>query len=390
LKVDIERFKGNTPLKFLTFLDGTKFYLVGGCVRDLLLNRPLKDIDIVLERQSYSFIENFSLIFGAPRITRSQFLTLKIETPKGTFDVARTRFELYEVPGKLPKVYPAYDIVRDLKRRDFTINSMAIELWPRTFELVDPLGGFEDLRERILRVNKRGSFVDDPTRAFRAIRYRHRFGLSYDPSTEMEFENLQKSLPRISFTRIKNEIARIACEEKRLLMFKEIGERKILKIWDESFSSFNLDILEKLDKVLPRAEENWLYFLIPFGLENYFEKHPYNFRVYERRALELLFKPVGVSSSPRLSEIHTLLKDADSEAVKVWGILKGVSLETLEEYLSKRELLKNSVRLSALVKKLGNPQKVKKAYSLLVSALLDGEIEFGEEEQFLRKILPEL
>ncbi|MDI6850965.1 MAG: hypothetical protein QMD82_03390 [bacterium] len=390
MKVDLDLIKGERLLKLILLLDGEKFYIVGGCVRDLLLHKSLKDVDIVVERLNRSFIKNFLLIFGAESYYKSQFLTFKIETSKGIFDIARARGEYYEAAGKLPRVYPVYDIVKDLKRRDFTINSMAIELWPRTFKLIDPLGGLEDLKGRILRVNKRGSFIDDPTRAFRAIRYRYRFGLSYDKSTEIEFENLNRSLPNISFARVRNEIARVVCEEKRFLMLKEIGERGILKIWDESFNCFDVKLLEELDRILPRTENKWFYFLIPFGLENYFKKNPLNFKVSERKILELLFKSLDLSLLSHPSGIHSVLKDAEADTVRVWGSLKGVKQDLLMDYLSRRDLLKNSIRLNVLIKRLGNFERAKKAYNLLVHALLDGEIEPGEEEEFLRKILPNL
>lgn len=388
--VDFDRIKGERLLRLILSLDGEKFYIVGGCVRDLLLNKSLKDIDVVVERLNRSFIKNFLLIFGVQNYSKSQFLTFKIGTSKGIFDIARARGEYYEAPGKLPRVYPVYDIVKDLKRRDFTINSMAIEFWPRTFKLIDPLGGFDDLKSRILRVNKKGSFIDDPTRAFRAIRYRHRFDFRYDQMTENEFENLNRSLPNLSFARLRNEIARVVCEEKRFLMLKEIGERGILRIWDESFNSFDVKMLEELDRILPRAEDKWFYFLIPFGLENYFKKYPYNFKVSERKILELLFKSLDLSSLSRPSGMHSVLKDAEAETVRVWGALKSVKQELLMDYLWKRDLLKNSIRFNVLVKRLGNFERARKAYNLLVRAFLDGEIEPGEEEEFLRKILSDL
>lgn len=153
-------------------------FLVGGAVRDLLLGRGRADIDLVVEGDA----EALATRLGAEVIAHERFGTAKLTLNGHEVDVARARAESYPHPGALPEVEPGADLAADLRRRDFTINAMAIPLQgePR---LVDPYGGQADLATRQLRVLHEDSFVDDPTRAIRAARYAARFGLTLEAET---------------------------------------------------------------------------------------------------------------------------------------------------------------------------------------------------------------
>src|SRR5512140_1228499 len=141
---------------------GVAAYLVGGPVRDLALGRPAKDIDLALESHADRVAHDLARQLDATLRSFPQFLTYKIvsdELPE--VDVATTRAEEYVEPGALPAVTPS-SLARDLGRRDFGINAIALEL--STGTIVDPLGGLEDLKKRRLRVLHERSFLDDPTR----------------------------------------------------------------------------------------------------------------------------------------------------------------------------------------------------------------------------------
>lgn len=152
-------------------------FLVGGCVRDLLLGRRLRDLDLVVEGDPVSLARESAAEMGAEAHGPSPFLTCRIEGPSGLrIDVAMSRRERYRSAAALPEVSPA-PIEEDLLRRDFTMNSLAIVLTgPSRGRLLDPAGGLEDLRARRLRLHHDRSLVDDPTRAFRAARYAARYG----------------------------------------------------------------------------------------------------------------------------------------------------------------------------------------------------------------------
>lgn len=387
MKFPSEVILGSSVLRKISQVDGEEFYLVGGCVRDLILGKPLLDVDILLRKQSRTFVKNVSLIFPPTKeLFWNRFLTSKIESPRLVLDFARARVEEYEKYGKLPKVEPCYSIEKDLKRRDFTINSMALELWPRTYRLIDPLGGYEDLKKKIIRVNKRDSFLDDPTRAFRAIKYKVRFNFAYDESTELEFEKVRISMPAISFQRIKNEIKRIVVEEERVEMLKEVYERKLLFYWNSDFNSFNENLLERLGKALTFEERNWHFFLIPFGLENYFKDHKNEFTRKERYELELIMER-GAPENLKFSWLFKIFHSVEYGALKVWALYQNIDLGFIESYYDRLLAIKPGISLKDLIRRIGNPEKARNLYMRLYCALLDGEISPGEEEIFLKRIL---
>ncbi|HET9437053.1 MAG TPA: CBS domain-containing protein [Gaiellaceae bacterium] len=156
-------------------------YLVGGTVRDILLGEPSFDVDIAVEGDAIAFAYALAQTLGGRATPHPKFGTAVVSYGDGEHvDVVTTRTEFYDAPGALPTVERA-GLREDLFRRDFTINAMAASLAPADFgRLVDPYGGRADLEERVLRVLHNLSFIDDPTRIFRGIRYEARYGLRFD------------------------------------------------------------------------------------------------------------------------------------------------------------------------------------------------------------------
>jgi tRNA nucleotidyltransferase (CCA-adding enzyme) len=153
-------------------------YLVGGTVRDILLGEEGFDIDIAVEGDAIEFARSLAAALGGRITPHRKFGTAIVQYGEGDrIDVVTTRTEFYDAPGALPTVERA-GLREDLFRRDFTINAMAVTLEPASFgRLFDPFGGRVDLRAGLLRVLHNLSFIDDPTRIFRAIRYEARYGL---------------------------------------------------------------------------------------------------------------------------------------------------------------------------------------------------------------------
>ncbi len=154
-------------------------YLAGGVVRDALLGRDIgsPDLDVVVEGDGPGVARALASALGAPIVEHERFLTATVgPTPAGPVDVATARAERYETRGAVPRVMPS-SIAQDLRRRDFTVNAMAVELASGTLALLDPHGGRQDLEARRLRILHPASFVEDPTRIFRAARYAARLGL---------------------------------------------------------------------------------------------------------------------------------------------------------------------------------------------------------------------
>lgn len=160
-------------------------YLIGGAVRDLLLERPSFDIDLMVEGDAIALAKDLAARLGAKIKVHEPFGTAHVTLPSGKrLDLATARVEHYPYPGSLPVVSPS-TVRQDLSRRDFTINALAMRLNPEAFgELLDFFGGVRDLRERVLRVLHPISFIEDPVRLFRAVRFETKLGFRMDAVTE--------------------------------------------------------------------------------------------------------------------------------------------------------------------------------------------------------------
>jgi tRNA nucleotidyltransferase (CCA-adding enzyme) len=205
---------------------GDPVYLVGGAVRDLLLGRGRADIDLVVEGDAGELAGRL----GAEATSHERFGTAKVKLNGHEVDIAGARSESYPHPGALPVVEPSAELETDLRRRDFTINAMAIPLRgePR---LIDPHGGEADLATRKLRVLHDSSFVDDPTRALRAARYAARFGFGLEERTAELIR--ATNLTTVSADRREAELLRLAAEENAASGFALLAEWGLLELRTE-------------------------------------------------------------------------------------------------------------------------------------------------------------
>jgi tRNA nucleotidyltransferase (CCA-adding enzyme) len=159
-------------------------FLVGGAVRDLLRGADAVDLDLAVEGDARSVGRALADRLGGMAREHERFGTATVLAGELVFDLATTRRETYEEPGALPRVEAAA-LDEDLGRRDFAINAMAVGLTGDDLgHLYDPRGGTADLEEGVVRVLHDGSFIDDPTRLLRAVRYEVRLGFRMDRRTE--------------------------------------------------------------------------------------------------------------------------------------------------------------------------------------------------------------
>ncbi len=188
---------------------GARAWLVGGPVRDLLLGGVSPDLDIAVEGPVEAVAEALAERLGGRVHKTTAFLTATVVLADGPeIDVAHARTETYPEPGALP-VVAAARIEDDLRRRDFTVNAMALALEPGEFgNLLDPHGGRADLRARLLRVLHDASFEDDPTRLLRAARFRLRLGFELEEHTrELLNRAVAERRPAaLSGARLRNEL----------------------------------------------------------------------------------------------------------------------------------------------------------------------------------------
>lgn len=209
---------------------GIGLYLVGGVVRDLLLGRPNLDLDFVVEGDAIQFAEAVKAQLGGQVYAFKPFGTAKWVMSKQVealdhIDFASARFEFYEHPTALPTVYSS-SIKLDLQRRDFTINSLAAQVSPSAFvgRILDYYGGLRDLESRCIRVLHSLSFIDDPTRILRAVRFEHRLMFQIEERTATLMVTALPMLQRVTGERLRNEINLLLKEqnpEQGLLLLQQ-------------------------------------------------------------------------------------------------------------------------------------------------------------------------
>ena len=205
---------------------GLPLWLVGGSVRDLLLEQSPLDLDLVVEGDAPQLASVLAGELGGEVTARSQFGTARLQTQGLKLDLASARRESYAHPGALPTVQPGGQH-EDLARRDFTINAMAATLGSAQFgQVVDPFGGQEDLVQCRIRVLHPGSFADDATRILRAVRYETRLGFRMDATTERLARQGADYLKTISGARLRRELERTFQEARpqdALARARELG-----------------------------------------------------------------------------------------------------------------------------------------------------------------------
>lgn len=244
----------------------TRLFLVGGIVRDIILNRQIEDIDIIVEGDYQSiklFRESVSNKINAPYIEYNRFGTATFSLEEGVYlDVAMSRIEQYIEPAALPVVNPG-SVWMDLRRRDFTINSIAIHIQsPISGVLIDPFRGKKDINSKKIKVLHPLSFVEDPTRIFRAIRFEQRFSFIIEKETKSYLNNAINMgiIERLSNERLGNEIEKLFSEKTATLSIKRLYELNL-------FHSMRLDnLIEQQYAILENLYEK--YFLIKDLLEN--------------------------------------------------------------------------------------------------------------------------
>lgn len=250
-------------------------YAVGGFVRDILLKWPNLDIDLVVEGDGIKFAVHLSKKLGGRIRAHKKFRTAIVILPDGQrIDVATARLEYYEHPAALPTVELS-SIKLDLFRRDFTINALAIELNPKRFgRLVDFFGGQKDIKEKKIRVLHSLSFIEDPTRILRAIRFEQRYNFELGVQTEKLIKNALKldMLTKLSGSRIFHELKLILEEEDPILCLKRLDSFDILSQIHPilKLNKQKSELLEEIKEVLnwykllytSPEPERWIVYLL--------------------------------------------------------------------------------------------------------------------------------
>jgi tRNA nucleotidyltransferase (CCA-adding enzyme) len=236
----------------LAQLAACPLYLVGGPVRDCLLGRRVLDLDLAIEGDAINVARTLTDEVGGRLTVHTRFGTAKWLAPDHTrsIDLAMTRTETYAQPGALPEVARG-TLAADLVRRDFTVNALALRLDGDHFgELIDRHGGERDVQAGIVRVLHPRSFVDDPTRLFRAARFEQRFGWAISDETLALIPAALPILDVISGDRLRHELELIFREERPDRSLRRLDEWGALRQIDRA-----LHVDDRSAQRLTRAHE---------------------------------------------------------------------------------------------------------------------------------------
>ncbi len=232
---------------------GYGVYAVGGFVRDLLLEVPNFDVDLVVEGSGIDYGTHLARALEGRCTAHEEFGTAVVTLPDGQkLDVATARTELYTRPAALPVVRGS-TLKQDLYRRDFTINAMALRLHPESFgRLVDFFGAQRDLQAGVIRVLHNLSFIDDPTRIFRAIRFEQRYGFRMESNTEHLLRSAVglEVLSLVSPQRVRDELILILSEPRPIPAIQRMDRLKVLRLVHP-----DLHLGERTRRILEDVEE---------------------------------------------------------------------------------------------------------------------------------------
>lgn len=386
-------------------------FVVGGCVRDLLLGIKNLDLDLVVEGDGIAYAQKLGDILHAKVKVHERFGTAVLILPDGfKLDVATARTEYYEYPAALPTVEQS-SIKKDLYRRDFTMNALAVRLNGKGFgDVLDFYGGQRDLNDKVIRVLHGLSFVEDPTRVFRAIRFESRFGFHLGKDTAALIAGAVKMnlFHRLSGHRLLEELKLLLSEREAKQGIKRLAKLNLLKFihpklsWSDRLDRLVAALEEAVDwyrlLYLDRKMDVWLVYMM--GLLELLPEHAVKdmlkrFPFSESEATRLKMARVGCHNIIRRlaskralkpAEVHHLVSRLSDEMLLIlMAKSKGETVKRrVSAYLTTYQHVKPTLtgaELKAMGLKPG-PQ-FKKILEQLFDARLNGEVTTEEEERQL-------
>jgi tRNA nucleotidyltransferase (CCA-adding enzyme) len=399
---------------------GFNAYLVGGCVRDLLRGERNLDIDIVIEGDGIAFAKRLAEVIGAKVITHERFGTaqilisqeskvksqqpvaesgvksqesrVKIEELRLKIDVATARTEYYERPAALPMV-EASSIKKDLYRRDFTINTLAVKLNTKDFGLlIDYFGGQRDLRDRVIRVLHNLSFIEDPTRAFRAIRFSERFGFKLSKHTESLIKSAVRMniFEKLSGTRLYDELMLTFDETDPIKALKRLADYYLLKVIHPK-----IVFTPEMESLLRSVHDTIAWFKLLFLDEKYNKGVLYIMALlYKLNAeeRELALKRLSVSLNMKekivkgLSASQEILRKLKPDnPVEIYNLLSKYEIESILFSMALTEENENKKAISHFLVELRNIKPLLTGKDLKALGITPGP----KYSQILKRILNE-
>ncbi len=339
---DILKKIGNTAEEM-----NVRVYLIGGLVRDLLLAKKNEDLDIVVEGDGINFAKKIANVLGCKIRIHQDFGTAVLNINKNLkIDIATSRSEYYPYPAALPRVEKA-QLKQDLYRRDFTVNALAICINNDKFgTLIDYFSGIIDLKNCIIRVLHNLSFIEDPTRILRAVKFENRLNFSMDQETFNLAYQAVEELKNVSKPRLGVEL-RFLLQEKyvieNILRLQEMNALKYLL--GQNFKNDMIlyrvkKIIEEIRKLNVNITEYLLYLgvlavdsedshnnIIKMGL--FKKEQDFLKQIYETEELKNIF----INLPENKGDIHKKLKNLFFETCILIPIIYGLEEEIIKKVL---------------------------------------------------------
>ncbi|MFV1957242.1 MAG: CBS domain-containing protein, partial [bacterium] len=396
---------------------GLRVYLVGGLARDVILRNKNLDIDLVVEGDGIDFGKGLAKKLNARIRPHRKFKTAVIVLPDGLkLDVASARTEYYEAPGAHPMVERG-SIKLDLYRRDFSINALAINLNDDSFgQVVDYFGGLRDIKDRTIRILHNLSFVDDPTRMIRAVRFEQRFGFTIGKHTEYLLKGAVAKgyLTRTQGQRVLGEIRAILKDNHPERSFARMEELGILKaihpsfVFDRKFQ----ETFRQVEKIYswfqylfldgePDVADIYLNTMMLVRKPKEREEILHAFHLSDHLEQKLFKRFISISEAMR-----SLTRIRSAKLSRIAQILDGLSVEDLliimslssrEEtakaislYLSRLRFIESEIN-GQVLKEMGykTGPLFRKIMESVKNARLDGEVKsLAEEKNWVKEHFP--
>ena len=379
---------------------GERLYLVGGVVRDLLLEQANFDLDLVVEGNAIELAQQLKKINPSKITTYPRFYTAKLRWDNWSVDLATARSETYDEPGALPTVKPS-SIDDDLSRRDFTINTMAVSLNPGYYgKLLDPHGGRNDLKRKVIRVLHEKSFTDDATRIWRGLRYEQRFDFHLERNTLQLLKRDIPMLDTISGDRIRYEIECILQEKYPEKVFRRAEELGVLPKLHPALKG-NGWLAEKFEQARklcsPEPPEVGLYLtLLAYRLTKEESERLISYLRLPKSLAQNIKDCISLESKLRSlttpgmspSHIYRLLDGYSSPAMMARSLTteSPTASQNIHLFLNKLRYIEISLTGDYLERMgIAPGPRIKEILTLLLEAKLDGKIATWQDEEELVK-----
>ena len=400
-------FKYLEEISAIAANEGISVFLVGGFVRDLLMGRPGKDLDFVVEGDATIMAAAYAREKKAKFVLHDKYKTATVMMPAGDkIDFASARTEYYCAPGAAPSVESS-SLRSDLMRRDFTINAIAIRIDGDNFgQLIDFFGGQRDILDKKIRVLHSLSFVDDPTRIFRALRFVGRFGFILGSHTERLMKHAESVglISKINGAKLFIELKYILNEQNYMTILYLLKKYNLFDfiargLFINDFREKQFKLLDKLwGRCSPHMAENtqlwhvrYVILLSDYAPRNFKETleklHAENTVVTKIMNIYNLSrfaaKKLNSLNHPKPSQVCELLKKLNDEELLMLGIHLGEKrVDILIQYVENYRNIHTIINGNDL-KKMGIPESEAMGGILkdLLCAKIDGVVTTREQEE---------